>query len=36
VSEARYHAVLLDFRGILVGFPEDGWWIAHALEKIDR
>ena len=35
-DDRRYAAVLLDFRGILVGFPEDDWWIREAFARIRR
>ena len=33
---ARYRAVLFDWRGTLVHFPEPGWWVGRALEVIGR
>ena len=32
----RYRAVLLDWRGILVHFPEPKWWVGRALESVGR
>ncbi len=36
MSEARYQAVLLDFRGILVADPGNDWWIDEALRRVGR
>jgi HAD superfamily hydrolase (TIGR01493 family) len=36
VTDPRYRAVLLDFRGILVGFPDDDWWIDRAFAAVGR
>jgi len=32
----RYRAVLLDFRGILVGFRDAGWWVRRASAALGR
>ncbi|MGZ4133120.1 MAG: hypothetical protein ACXVWF_08740, partial [Actinomycetota bacterium] len=36
MTDPRYRAVLLDFRGILVGFPDDDWWIDRAFAAVGR
>jgi HAD superfamily hydrolase (TIGR01509 family) len=36
MTDGRYRAVLLDFRGILVGFRDADWWVRRACAALGR